>query len=219
MFWKIYGGTGIMFPAKKNTTRAEKTGIWRIPTGITNLALKHGGIKWGEIFTTNGLSHVFSVHWYSNFWPWFSLILLWHCMVWLLRKRFCININTLPLQSCRKVLHTRSIHARRQQEMRQWRTRDGKDVCHRQETAAVVVATVDKNLQGCWLPTRDDDKERRWWETADTANRLWWLWQWEVGDNGGLRQLRQTLMAAETNSTQDDRQGTRLGGNHRHRGR
>jgi hypothetical protein len=34
-----------MFPAKKNTTRAEKTGIWRILTGITNLALEHGGIK------------------------------------------------------------------------------------------------------------------------------------------------------------------------------
>ena len=40
-----------------------------------------------------------------------------------------------------------------------------------------------------------------------------------VGDNGCLRQLRQTMMAAETNSTQDDRQGTRPGGNHRHRGR
>ena len=39
-FRKSYGGTGIVFPVKKkNTTGAKKTGILRIPAGITNLAL------------------------------------------------------------------------------------------------------------------------------------------------------------------------------------
>ena len=39
-FRKSYDGTGIMFPVKKNITGAGKTGIRRIPTGITNLAHK-----------------------------------------------------------------------------------------------------------------------------------------------------------------------------------
>jgi hypothetical protein len=36
-FRKSYGGTGIVIPVKKSATGAEKTGIRRIPTGITNL--------------------------------------------------------------------------------------------------------------------------------------------------------------------------------------
>jgi hypothetical protein len=31
MFWKSYGGTGIMIPVKKSATGGEKTGIQRIP--------------------------------------------------------------------------------------------------------------------------------------------------------------------------------------------
>ena len=33
-----YGGTGIVIPVKKSATGTEKTGIRRIPAGITNLA-------------------------------------------------------------------------------------------------------------------------------------------------------------------------------------
>ena len=37
MFRKSYDGTEIVFPVEKITTGAEKTGVLRIPTGITNL--------------------------------------------------------------------------------------------------------------------------------------------------------------------------------------
>jgi hypothetical protein len=41
-FRKSYGRTGIMIPVKKTPQEQKKTGIWRIPAGIGNLAYAYG---------------------------------------------------------------------------------------------------------------------------------------------------------------------------------